>query len=181
MRLFLGIVLLPQILRHLQIRRKKQLRSGSRFARDPYILAHPLNFESTHPNLVQINRQPGQRSKLKVEGRCSRTSRSELQDSERIFGPARPATQPCSWSKTVLSTREHNYGNVCWWAPGMLHQKDRLSLEVHIHSGILMPTSPSGAGGAALSALSLLLDDDRHHLRRRCAHPGPPRSAHTLP
>ena len=83
-----------------------------------------------------------------------------------------------SWS---LSTREHNYGNVCWWALSMLHQKDRLSLEVHIRTGMLMPTSPSGAGGAALSAWSLLLDDDRHRLRRRFAHPGPPRSAHTLP
>jgi len=43
------------------------------------------------------------------------------------------------------------------------------------------PTSPPGTGGAALSVLSLLLDDDLHRLRRRFAHPGPPRSAHTLP
>jgi len=63
----------------------------------------------------------------------------------------------------------------------MLHQKDRLSSEVHIRTGMLMPTSPSGAGGVALSALSFLLDDDRHRLRRRFAHPGPPRSAQPSP
>jgi hypothetical protein len=63
----------------------------------------------------------------------------------------------------------------------MSHQKDRLSIEVHIHTGILRLTSPSGAGEAALSALSLFLDDDRHRLRRRFAHPGRRRSAHTLP
>ena len=41
---------------------------------------------------------------------------------------------------------------------------------------------PLGGGGVAPSALSLLLDDaHRHRLRRRFAHPGPPRSPHTLP
>lgn len=80
-----------------------------------------------------------------------------------------------------LSTRVRNYGNVCWWAPRMIQSARFPILVVATVIRLVRPTSPSGAGGAALSALSLLLDDGWHRLRRRFAHPGPPRSAHTLP
>ena len=45
------------------------------------------------------------------------------------------------------STREHSYGNVCWRAPSTLHQKDRLSLEVHIRTGMLMPPALRAPAG----------------------------------
>ncbi len=55
-----------------------------------------------------------------------------------------------------LSTPEHKYGNVCWWASSMLHQIAGLFFVVSFRTRVLMPTSPPGAGGMGLRFLHAL-------------------------
>jgi hypothetical protein len=86
-----------------------------------------------------------------------------------ITGAIRSATQFLApigvhvyfWSRifVALLIAPRDYGNVCWWAPEMIKYAAFPVLILSDKSNSKGPTSPSGAGGAASSALSLGLDD----------------------
>ncbi len=66
---------------------------------------------------------------------------------------ALPDKQASAQPTPDTATRIHNYADVCWWASRDDSISHIPSLDPRPEKGMREPTSPSGAGGAALSRL----------------------------